>query len=147
VLISPAAIIADSAPVSLAHPGRLGTRDPAGRLGRTPISKRSGLIQNRRRRPRAAACANWSSSPAAAAARTASPAVDRARARVVHQYIAGYFRDNPLLRSLVRRENDAGLGLSNNVEIVIATNSFRSVRGRTIACAIFHEAAFWREKD
>jgi hypothetical protein len=73
-------------------------------------------------------------------------AVDRAQARIVHRYIAGYFRSVPLLRPLLRREDDDGLELTNNVEIIIATNSFRAVRGRTIACAIFDEAAFWRDE-
>jgi hypothetical protein len=74
-------------------------------------------------------------------------AVDRAQARIVHRYIAGYFRSVPLLQPLLRREDDDGLQLSNNVEIIIATNSFRAVRGRTIACAIFDEAAFWRDEN
>jgi hypothetical protein len=74
-------------------------------------------------------------------------AVDRAQARIVHRYIAGYFREIPLLKPLLRREDDDGLELTNNVEIIIATNSFRAVRGRTIACAIFDEAAFWRDEN
>jgi hypothetical protein len=74
-------------------------------------------------------------------------AVDRAQARIVHRYVAGYFRDNALLRPLLRREDEDGLELTNNVEIIIATNSFRAVRGRTIACAIFDEAAFWRDEN
>jgi hypothetical protein len=74
-------------------------------------------------------------------------AVDREQARIVHRYIAGYFREIPLLKPLLLREDDESLLLANNVEIVIATNSFRSVRGRTIACAILDEAAFWRDED
>jgi hypothetical protein len=53
----------------------------------------------------------------------------------------------PLLQPLVARENDDGLELTNSVEIVVATNSFRAVRGRTILCAIFDECAFWRDQD
>jgi hypothetical protein len=74
-------------------------------------------------------------------------AVDREQARIVHRYIAGYFREIPLLKPLLLREDDESLLLANSVEIVIATNSFRSVRGRTIACAILDEAAFWRDED
>jgi hypothetical protein len=74
-------------------------------------------------------------------------AVDREQARIVHRYIAGYFREVPLLQPLVARENDDGLELTNSVEIVVATNSFRAVRGRTILCAIFDECAFWRDQD
>ena len=74
-------------------------------------------------------------------------AVDRQQARIVHRYIGGYFETVPLLAPLVARETDDGLELTNNVEIVVGTNSYRSVRGRTIACAIFDEAAFWRSEE
>jgi hypothetical protein len=74
-------------------------------------------------------------------------AVDREQAKIVHRYIAGYFHSLPLLRPLVERETDDGLELVNGVEIIIATNSYRSVRGRTIACSIFDEAAFWRDEE
>jgi hypothetical protein len=74
-------------------------------------------------------------------------AVDREQSRIVHRYIAGYFQTVPLLQPLVARETDDGIELTNDVEIVVATNSFRSVRGRTIACAIFDEASFWRSDE
>ena len=74
-------------------------------------------------------------------------AVDRQQSTIITRYIAGYFREIPLLQPLVARETDDGLELTNNVEIIVATNSFRSVRGRTIVCAIFDEAAFWRSED
>ena len=73
-------------------------------------------------------------------------ACDRAQARIVARYIAGYFSANPLLAPLIERETDDGLELNNGVEIVVATNSFRAVRGRTIVCAIFDECAFWRDE-
>jgi hypothetical protein len=74
-------------------------------------------------------------------------AVDREQAKIVHRYIAGYFHALPLLQPLVVRALDDGLELANGVDIVVATNSYRSVRGRTIACAIFDEAAFWRSEE
>ena len=72
---------------------------------------------------------------------------DRDQAKIVHRYIAGYFKTVPLLQPLAVRETDDGLLLNNGVEIVVATNSFRSVRGRTIVCAIFDECAFWRSEE
>ena len=73
-------------------------------------------------------------------------AVDRTQAAIVHRYISGYFHDVPLLQQLAVRESADGLELNNQCEIVIATNSFRSVRGRTIAAVIFDEVAFWRDE-
>ena len=43
---------------------------------------------------------------------------------------------------MVRRETATGFELSNKVDIAVATNSFRSVRGRSILCAIMDEVAF-----
>jgi hypothetical protein len=76
-----------------------------------------------------------------------SLATDREQAKIVHRYIVGYFAENLLLRQLVERETDDDLELNNGVEIVIATNSFRAVRGRTIVCVIFDEVAFWRDEQ
>jgi len=73
-------------------------------------------------------------------------AVDRSQAQIVRRYIGAYFATVPLLQPLVTRDTDDGLELSNGVEIVVATNSFRAVRGRTIVCAIFDEVAFWRDE-
>lgn len=74
-------------------------------------------------------------------------AVNREQARIVHKYIAAYFAQNQLLRPLVARQTDDGLELTNSVDVVVATNSYRSVRGRTIACVILDEVAFWRDQD
>lgn len=72
-------------------------------------------------------------------------AVDRDQAMLVHRYITGYFRAVPLLAALKAKETADGLELANDVEIVIAPNSFRAVRGRAIAACIMDEAAFWRD--
>jgi hypothetical protein len=72
-------------------------------------------------------------------------ACDRAQARIVHRYIVAYFR-NPLLAPLVERETDDGLELTTGVEIIVATNSYRAVRGRSVIAAIFDETAFWRDE-
>jgi hypothetical protein len=74
-------------------------------------------------------------------------ACDRQQARIVQRYIAGYFQRIPLLAPLAERETDDGLELTTGVEIIVATNSFRAVRGRTIVCVIFDEVAFWRAED
>jgi hypothetical protein len=63
-------------------------------------------------------------------------ACDRDQAQIVLRYIRGYFSKAPLLRELVVREHANGLDLANNVEIIVATNNYRAVRGRTVLCAI-----------
>ena len=74
-------------------------------------------------------------------------AVSREQARIVHRYISAYFTENPILKPLLVRETEDTLELSNNVEIVIATNNYRSVRGRSFLCCILDECAFWRSED
>ena len=72
-------------------------------------------------------------------------ACDRDQARIVKNYIASYFDQIPMLAAMVERETAQGFELSNRVDIAVATNSFRAVRGRPILCAIFDEVAFWRD--
>ncbi|HTV44846.1 MAG TPA: hypothetical protein VMF05_05985 [Stellaceae bacterium] len=73
-------------------------------------------------------------------------ACDREQARIVLRYIAGHFHGIQALRKLIAREREDGLELRNGVDIVVATNSYRSVRGRTVICAILDEVAFWRDE-
>lgn len=70
-------------------------------------------------------------------------ACDRQQAKIVLRYIKGYFATVPLLQALVERETEDGLELNNRVEIIVATNDYRAVRGRTIVCVIMDEAAFY----
>jgi hypothetical protein len=74
-------------------------------------------------------------------------AVDRIQARIVFSYIRGYFEQVPLLRPLVRSVTDSTIELRNGVDIVVATNNFRSIRGRTIAIAILDECSYWRDEQ
>ncbi len=73
-------------------------------------------------------------------------ACDRDQSRIVLNYIRSYFTDIPMLRDMVRGERADGLGLANGVDIVVATNSYRSIRGRSVLCAIFDEVAYWRSE-
>ena len=74
-------------------------------------------------------------------------AVDRAQAGVAFGYIRGYFEQIPALAKMVRRIGEESIELNNAVVIDVHSNSYRSVRGRTIICAIFDEVAFWRSED
>jgi hypothetical protein len=72
-------------------------------------------------------------------------ACDRDQAKIVLGFIRAFFSDIPFLAQMVTRNTANGLELSNGVDIVVATNTFRAVRGRSIALAIFDEVAFWRD--
>lgn len=74
-------------------------------------------------------------------------ACDREQARIVKRYIGANFSSTPLLQPMISRETADGLELNNGTEIVIGTNDFRSVRGRSIICAVLDEAAFWRDES
>jgi hypothetical protein len=71
-------------------------------------------------------------------------AVDKAQAALVAGYTRAFFREIPSLRALVERETADGLALSNGVDIAIMASDFRSIRGRTILCAILDECAYWK---
>jgi hypothetical protein len=74
-------------------------------------------------------------------------AVDRDQAKIVLNYTKSYFEDVELLKGLLGKKPTAtGFELTNSVDVVISTNSFRSVRGRPILCAILDETAFWRDE-
>jgi hypothetical protein len=73
-------------------------------------------------------------------------ACNRDQARIVFRYIASGFRENPLMKILVDREvGEETIELKTGTEIIVGTNSFRAVRGKTISCAIFDECAFWKD--
>lgn len=74
-------------------------------------------------------------------------AVDREQAKIVLGYIKGYFQEIPGLADLIGRETQYGFEVGDEVEVVVATNNFRLVRGRTLVCVIFDEVAFWRSDD
>jgi hypothetical protein len=74
-------------------------------------------------------------------------AADKDQARIILGYVRSYFTDLPLLASMVRRETATGFELSNAVDVAIATNNFRAVRGRTVLCAVLDEVAFFRDEN
>jgi len=73
-------------------------------------------------------------------------ACDREQARILRRYIGASFASVPLLMPLVSRQTEDGIELVSGVEIVVGTNSFRAVRGRSFACCIFDEVAYWRDE-
>jgi len=73
-------------------------------------------------------------------------AVDKSQADVVHGYIRAFFELVPSLAKLVRHETSDGFELSNGVDVVIAANDYRRVRGRSVLCAILDEVSYWRDE-
>jgi hypothetical protein len=73
-------------------------------------------------------------------------ACDRDQSRIVLNYTRSFFTDVELLKGMVTRQTAIGLELSNGVDIAVSTNNFRSVRGRSIVCAILDECAFWYDE-
>jgi hypothetical protein len=73
-------------------------------------------------------------------------AVDREQAGIALDYTKDYFDKIPALRAMKVRETKYGFELSNKVEVAIATNSFRSIRGRSILMCILDEVAFWKDE-
>jgi hypothetical protein len=81
------------------------------------------------------------------AATIAVCACDRDQAKIAFSYIRGLFESVPVLTAMVTRITADTIELSNRVVIQVATNSFRSTRGRSFLCAIFDEASFFRSDD
>ena len=74
-------------------------------------------------------------------------ACSRDQARTILEFTRGYFTDAPSLASMIQRETLTGFELNNNTEVAIATNDFRSIRGRSILMAILDECAFYRSEE
>ncbi len=73
-------------------------------------------------------------------------ACDREQARIVLNYVRALFTDNPALQKLIRHETAQGIELINGVDIAVATNNFRSIRGRSMLVAILDECAFYADE-
>lgn len=73
-------------------------------------------------------------------------ASDREQAKIVLSYVKAMFAEHDDLKHmLVGDGRETGIDLNNQVEIVVTTNNFRSVRGKTILLAILDECAFYRD--
>jgi hypothetical protein len=71
---------------------------------------------------------------------------DRDQARIALQYVKGFFEDIPELKNMVTRETRDGLELKNGSDIIVQTNDFRGVRGRSVLIAVLDECAFFRDE-
>ena len=71
-------------------------------------------------------------------------ASDRSQAQVILSYIRGILKSNPVFEQYILNDLRESIELSNRILIEVMSCSFKSVRGRTVVCAIFDEIAFWR---
>jgi hypothetical protein len=69
----------------------------------------------------------------------------RGQARTVFKYCIGYLEAAPLLAREIESITQDEIRLRNGVVIATHVNNYRSVRGRTILCAICDEISFWRD--
>ena len=73
-------------------------------------------------------------------------AASTAQAKTVFEYIRGFLDNSPALRKEVLNANQTEITLRNGIVIGVHSNSFRTIRGRTIVAAIFDEVSFWRDE-
>lgn len=69
---------------------------------------------------------------------------DRDQAAIILRYIRAFLTEVPMLAAMIERETADSIDLTNRVTLSVATCSYRSVRGVTLAAAILDEVAFWR---
>src|SRR6516164_7541132 len=71
----------------------------------------------------------------------------RDQARAVFSYVRGLLEAAPALRAEIVNVSRYEIELKNGIVIAVHSNSFRTIRGRTLAAAIFDETAFWRDES
>ena len=73
-------------------------------------------------------------------------AASQQQARTVFEYVRGFLDASPALSEEVVASSQQEITLRNGIIIAVHSNSFRTVRGRTLVACIFDEAAFWRDE-
>jgi hypothetical protein len=71
-------------------------------------------------------------------------AADRSQAQVILRYCKGILNSNPVFKQYIENDFRESIELSNGINIEVMSCSFRSIRGRSIVCAVFDEVAYWR---
>jgi hypothetical protein len=67
------------------------------------------------------------------------------QAKATFSYALAFMRESPILRREVVEATQSEIRLRNGVIIAIHSNSFRTIRGRTLVACIFDEIAFWHD--
>jgi hypothetical protein len=74
-------------------------------------------------------------------------ACDKSQAGIVLGYLKGLLRGSDLITPLITREDSETIEMENGIEAIVAPNSFRSIRGRTLCVAVLDEVAYFRSED
>ena len=69
------------------------------------------------------------------------------QATVVLDYCLAFIQGSPILQQQLQSFTATEIRLAGNLVISVHPNSYRSVRGRTLICAIFDETSQWRDQD
>jgi phage terminase large subunit-like protein len=73
-------------------------------------------------------------------------AQDRDQAKIIFRYVQGVLAA-PLLDGKVWNVAGDTIELKNQVAIEVVTRNFRSIRGRSVCCALLDEVSMWRSED
>ena len=73
-------------------------------------------------------------------------AASQEQARATFDYAKAFLMESPVLRNEVAEMTRSEIRLRNGIIIGIHTNSFRTIRGRTLLMCVFDEIAFWRDE-
>jgi hypothetical protein len=73
-------------------------------------------------------------------------AASRDQAKTIFNYARGFLEASPLLAREVVSSGVHEIALRNGTMIAVHSNSFRTVRGRTLVACIMDEVSFWRDE-
>jgi hypothetical protein len=69
------------------------------------------------------------------------------QAGIIHGYCVGLLESDPTLRARIVSVDKETITLTGSVEIVVAANSFRTVRGHSLILCVLDECAFYRSEE
>jgi hypothetical protein len=69
------------------------------------------------------------------------------QAKVVFSYAKAFLEASPVLRKEVSETTRSEIRLKSGITIAIHSNSFRTIRGRTLCGCVFDEVALWRDES
>lgn len=72
-------------------------------------------------------------------------AASRSQASVAYRYVLGFLNASPILRQQIESVTADEVRLKGNIIIGVHTNSFRTVRGKSLLAVIGDESSFWRD--